>query len=153
MTYRNPAFLSLAKKLPSCMGCDRPNVGKVVAAHSNRLEHGKGMGIKATDALWAGLCDRCHFQVDQGKWPYERRVELWEQAQMRTVRYLIESGHLLVSLVPTPAPVIEAKPKAKIAKRKTAWPTRPLESAREIPARKDPWPKGRKFSTRSPRSA
>ena len=46
MTYRNPAFLSLAKKLPSCMGCDRPNVGNVVAAHSNRLEHGKGMGIR-----------------------------------------------------------------------------------------------------------
>jgi hypothetical protein len=32
------------------------------------------------------------------------------------MRWLIEAGHLIVSLIPTPPPVVEAKPKAKIAK-------------------------------------
>ena len=40
--------------------------GTVVAAHSNLMEHGKGMGHKAHDGMHAWLCNRCHSQLDQG---------------------------------------------------------------------------------------
>ncbi len=38
----------------------------IVAAHSNMMEHGKGMGHKAHDGMTAWLCHRCHSQLDQG---------------------------------------------------------------------------------------
>jgi Protein of unknown function (DUF1364) len=38
----------------------------IVAAHSNLMEHGKGMGHKAHDGMIAWLCHRCHSQLDQG---------------------------------------------------------------------------------------
>ena len=38
----------------------------IVAAHSNLMEHGKGMGHKAHDGMTAWLCHRCHSQLDQG---------------------------------------------------------------------------------------
>lgn len=42
------------------------NDGTTVWAHSNQGEHGKGMGIKANDAMGMLLCSTCHFQLDQG---------------------------------------------------------------------------------------
>ena len=134
MTYRNPYLLKLAAKAPCCMSCDAPNAGQVVAAHSNHHADGKGMGIKASDAMIAFLCGDCHMTIDQGKASRELKRAAWVEAYMRTMRWLVESGHFIVSPVPTPPPVIETKPKKPIAKRKMAT------GSREIPQRVDAWP-------------
>lgn len=118
--YRNPYLLKLAAKAPHCFSCLRANVGQVVAAHSNAACDGKGMGIKASDAMVAFLCDDCHSSIDQGGASRELKRAAWVEAYMATMRWLVESGHFIVSPVPTPPPVIEAKPKKPIAKRKTA---------------------------------
>jgi hypothetical protein len=97
--YRNPDLLRLAAKAPHCMGycCGAPNVGQIVAAHSNQLRDGKGKSIKASDAAVAFLCDRCHHEIDQGRvLSKDGRVLLWEEAHRATMRWLIESGHLEV---------------------------------------------------------
>lgn len=128
MTFRHPALLSLAAKAPNCMLCGARNDGQVVSAHSNQQRDGKGTGIKASDAAIAYLCWTCHGRVDQGNEPKAVKFELWERGHRATMRWLLESGHLIVSLVPTPPPVIAAKPKAKIPARKAAIPSRPMQS-------------------------
>jgi ferredoxin len=65
MTFRNRKLLDLAEGKP-CVMCGADD-GTVVAAHSNLLEHGKGMGTKAHDGMTAWLCSHCHFRIDQGK--------------------------------------------------------------------------------------
>ena len=65
--------------------------GSTQAAHSNRLIHGKGRGVKASDEYTAALCIRCHFILDQGsKLTKEERVEMWEKAHRKTIERLIE---------------------------------------------------------------
>lgn len=116
MTFRHPLLLRLAAKAPHCMLCQARNDGQVVAAHSNQQRDGKGTGIKASDAAVAYVCWTCHGRIDQGNEAREVRVSIWEQAHRATMRWLLETGHFIVSLVPTPPPVIEAKPSRKIAK-------------------------------------
>ncbi len=65
MTYRNRKLLDLAKG-QRCVMCSADD-GTVVAAHSNLLEHDKGMGNKAHDGMTAWLCMRCHSEYDQGQ--------------------------------------------------------------------------------------
>ena len=62
--YRNRKLLDLARD-QRCVMCHAED-GTVVAAHSNREEHGKGMGIKAHDCMSAWLCAMCHNHYDQG---------------------------------------------------------------------------------------
>jgi ribosomal protein S27AE len=65
--------------------------GSTQAAHSNRLIHGKGRGVKASDEYTAALCIRCHFILDQGsKLTKEERVDMWEKAHRKTIERLIE---------------------------------------------------------------
>ena len=90
--YRNPKLLKLARLAP-CMACGADD-GTIVAAHSNQGRDGKGMGMKASDAAIAFLCYRCHTDIDQGKMSALQRLELWEIAHRKTVRWLIEEGHL-----------------------------------------------------------
>ena len=116
MTYRNPALLRLAAKSPHCMSCKMANAGQVVAAHSNSIEDGKGMGMKASDACIAFLCHDCHSEVDQGRQDRSWKRETWFDAYRATMRWLIESGHFIVSPVPTPPPIVAPKPSRKIAK-------------------------------------
>lgn len=116
MTFRHPLLLKLAAKAPHCMSCHASNVGQVVAAHSNALADGKGMGMKASDACVAYLCDVCHSEIDQGRQSAVWKRETWVAAYCATMRWLVETGHFIVSPVPTPPPVIEAKPSRKIAK-------------------------------------
>lgn len=116
MTFRHPLLLRLAEKSPRCMLCGVHNEGQVVSAHSNQQRDGKGASLKASDAAIAFLCWTCHGRVDQGNEPKAVKFDLWEQAHRATMRWLVESGHFIVSPVPTPPPVIAAKPKAKIAK-------------------------------------
>lgn len=64
MTFRSRKLLDLARD-QACVMC-KVNDGTIVAAHSNLLEHGKGAGHKAHDAMHAWLCYRCHTEYDQG---------------------------------------------------------------------------------------
>lgn len=127
--FRHPGLISLAAKAPHCMLCGSRNEGQVVSAHSNQQRDGKGTGIKASDAAIAFLCWTCHGRVDQGNEPKAVKIDLWEQGHRATMRWLVESGHFIVSPMATPPPVIEAKPKAKIPARKVAIPSRPMQSA------------------------
>lgn len=74
MNYRNKKILDEAQhhKCQSCGADDET----VVAAHSNQVRHGKGMGIKAHD-LPAYLCGQCHAWLDQGGASKKLKNELW----------------------------------------------------------------------------
>lgn len=115
MTYRNPILLALAQLSPCCMveGCGVSNHGQIVAMHSNRACDGKGMSMKASDAAIAFGCHDCHMHIDQGSAPIEIRASMWEAAHRATMRWLIESGHLIVNpetvLPQPPAPKVKAK--------------------------------------------
>lgn len=120
MTYRNPTLLALAQLAPHCMGCGAANHGQVVSAHSNQGRDGKGASLKASDAAVAFMCDVCHHAVDAGRTDRVSATALWEHAHRATMRWLIESGQLVVcetTIVQIPAP--KPKIKAKIGGRKT----------------------------------
>lgn len=95
-TYRNPKLLKLAAG-QSCVNCGAQD-GTVVSAHSN---FGKGMGLKASDSSIMHLCFRCHTEYDQGSTMnrYEKR-EFAEKMNGRTLKRLLEQGHLIVSVLP-----------------------------------------------------
>lgn len=57
------------------------NLESVVWAHSNRYEHGKGMGLKAKDEHGAYACYDCHMTYDrQRKRPEHLSLENVEDA-------------------------------------------------------------------------
>ena len=58
---RSPKRLAEIRKLP-CVRCGNPNSQ---AAHSNSAKHGKGRGIKASDAFVIPLCFKCHAAFDR----------------------------------------------------------------------------------------
>ena len=60
---RDAKRLAEIRKLP-CVRCGNPNSQ---AAHSNSAKHGKGRGIKASDAFVIPLCHSCHAAFDQYK--------------------------------------------------------------------------------------
>ena len=62
--YRNRKILRAANGRP-CAYCGINN-GTTVAAHSNRMEDGKGVGLKAHDCFVAFLCANCHREYDSG---------------------------------------------------------------------------------------
>lgn len=116
MTYRNSTLLRLAEKAPHCMLCGARNDRQVVSAHSNRAIDGKAMGLKASDAAIAFVCALpCHVRIDQGRESREIRTDLWERAHRATMRWLIESGHLVASIEPQDPPTPKPKRKAKIS--------------------------------------
>ncbi len=95
MTFRSESLRRAVASL-ECMRCDR--VGATQAAHSNQQRDGKGMGIKASDAAIAALCDRCHAEIDHGKsMSKEERREAWEEAHRKTMIALLERGFLEVA--------------------------------------------------------
>lgn len=61
--FRSKRLRELAKEVPHCFYCKEVNHGQVVLAHSNRLNHGKGMGMKAHDVP-NYLCELCHGVMD-----------------------------------------------------------------------------------------
>ena len=101
MIFRSPKLLKLARDC-KCMNPDCPNHvfggdGTTVAAHSNQLVHGKGMGIKAHDCFIAFLCQKCHFDIDQGSsMGRQEKEDLWQRAHDETMLYLFNNGHLKV---------------------------------------------------------
>lgn len=62
MNYRNPKLLAAVRLLP-CVNCGA--VG-TQAAHSDLLEHGKGMSLKSSDAAIQALCPTCHHEEGNG---------------------------------------------------------------------------------------
>ena len=91
--YRNPKLLKIAQYSP-CQACGIED-GTIVAAHSNMLRDGKGMGIKAHDYRVAYLCYKCHHAIDQGS-GYGRAMKdsVWEEAHRKTIAWLFENGWL-----------------------------------------------------------
>lgn len=100
--FRSPALLALAKGAPCLIavpGVCRGNFETVVACHSNWLEHGKGVGLKAHDCFIAFGCQECHNAIDkrtQQLEPVDRRY-YWQRGFERTVLYLFENGKLRVT--------------------------------------------------------
>lgn len=93
--YRNKKLLELCREIP-CQSCGRSD-GTVCAAHSNQQRDGKGTGIKASDAMIASLCSKCHHELDNGKdLSKEERREIWELAHRLTIRHFIEHDMLVV---------------------------------------------------------
>lgn len=60
LKMRDAKRLAAIRKLP-CVRCGYPHSQ---AAHSNSGKHGKGKGIKASDAFTVALCHKCHFLFD-----------------------------------------------------------------------------------------
>jgi len=91
MTFRLAKLLKAAKDRP-CVLCG--SVGTTVAAHSNSLAHGRGMGHKAPDYFVAYLCMHCHDRCDgrSGGLAKEEKRELWLSAYIRTVAIWFEEG-------------------------------------------------------------
>lgn len=58
-----------------------------VAAHSNHLAHGKGMGIKAHDVYTFPACAACHRELDQG-------FSLSRGAKADAIRIALDRWHL-----------------------------------------------------------
>lgn len=84
MNYRNKKVLAYARD-QQCQGCGSLD-GTVVAAHSNSLAHGKGMGIKAHD-IPAYLCRWCHEFVDTNRHSsFEVRSAFWLAAAIKSYR-------------------------------------------------------------------
>lgn len=94
--YRNQKLLEIVRKSP-CQNCGSQD-GTVCAAHSNQMRDGKGKGIKANDYRIAALCFRCHSDLDQGsKLTREERLQIWEDAHRKTVGWLFDNGHIVIS--------------------------------------------------------
>ena len=83
---RSPKRLAEIRKLP-CIRCGNPNSQ---AAHSNSAKHGKGRGIKASDAFVIPLCAICHAAFD--------RFELGNRAESEAMfdHWLVRVGRMLV---------------------------------------------------------
>ena len=93
--YRNKALLELCRDIP-CQSCGAMD-GTVCAAHSNQLRDGKGTGIKASDAMVAAMCSRCHFELDNGMALNKQdRKDMFELAYRMTMKYFIENDMLIV---------------------------------------------------------
>lgn len=95
VNYRNPKLLKLAAEAPCCMnpGCGVPNEGNIVACHSSKQRHGRGMGIKAHD-ITAYLCFDCHNKLD-GRvygWDALQKEQVWAEALYQTMLWLFQSG-------------------------------------------------------------
>ena len=94
--FRSKKLLKMAKEVPYCFCCGKNNDGTIVAAHSNQLRDGKGTGIKAHDFRIAYICDKCHFEIDQGKKSKDEKKELWEDSHRNTIGWLFVTGRLEV---------------------------------------------------------
>lgn len=83
---RDAKRLAAIRKLP-CVRCGNPNSQ---AAHSNSAKHGKGRGIKASDAFVISLCFKCHAAFD--------RFELGNRAESEAMfeKWLVRVNRMLV---------------------------------------------------------
>ena len=82
---RDAKRLAAVRLLP-CVKCGNPHSQ---AAHSNSAKHGKGRGIKASDAFVISLCAICHAAFD--------RVELGNRAESEAMfeKWLVKINRML----------------------------------------------------------
>ena len=82
---RDSKRLAEIRKLP-CVRCGNPNSQ---AAHSNSAKHGKGRGIKASDAFVIPLCFKCHAAFD--------RFELGNRAESEAMfeKWLVKTNRMM----------------------------------------------------------
>ena len=86
---RNHKRLAEIRKLP-CVRCGNPNSQ---AAHSNSAKHGKGRGIKSSDAFVIPLCFKCHGQFDRFELGNRAESEaMFDQWLVRVNRMLVMEG-------------------------------------------------------------
>ena len=89
--YTRSKELRMAVAALPCQLCGSTNM--VQAAHSNQLVHGKGRGVKASDEYIAALCQRHHYEIDQGSHlSKDERIQEWTRAHENTVNLLLEMG-------------------------------------------------------------
>lgn len=82
---RSKKLLMMVASL-DCQACGSGEM--VQAAHTN-WGGGKGRGVKADDNLVAALCQKCHYEIDQGKTlSKQERQDLWQKAHQKTVAAL-----------------------------------------------------------------
>lgn len=87
-----------ARRCPHCMSCgiQNPNNDRLCLAHSNRLQDGKGMGLKSHDEAGAIVCDLCHSLIDGriNTLSREQRQEMHLLANIKTVAWWKREGYL-----------------------------------------------------------
>lgn len=93
---KNQKLRDSAKVCPKCQGCNAYNYDgqQLCLAHSNRLQDGKGKGLKARDDKGAILCAKCHSFVDGGGTSREAMQNLHEYAHLRTMAWWKAEGYL-----------------------------------------------------------
>jgi len=130
---------------PTCNG----NPETTVFAHLNGGAFGKGKGQKAHDIAGLDACFECHSYIDvgHGTKPLMSDAEFyWHQLRgvVLTMLQRVRQGILTVPLDPE-----------HLSHERPTPPRKPPEQRKAIPARVDPWPKGRKMQTRNslPRKA
>lgn len=91
MTYRSNKLKEAARDRP-CVLCG--SYGTTVAAHSNSLSHGRGMGHKAPDYYVAYVCQKHHDEIDgrAGGLSKEEKREMWLSAWVKTVALWFDEG-------------------------------------------------------------
>jgi hypothetical protein len=89
ITYRNAKILRAAQGR-ACTLCGQDD-GTIVAAHSNLMGDGKGIGHKAGDCFVAFLCASCHRCYDQKEGVTQ---EDFHRAMKRTWEILLNDGVL-----------------------------------------------------------
>ena len=73
------------------------NSETVVAAHSNWMEHGRAMSMKAHDIFIADCCSDCHRELDQGNTLSEdEKKHYWTRGHIKTLLRRLEQGILKV---------------------------------------------------------
>lgn len=76
-------------ELVASMNCQHCGHYLSQACHSN-WHGGKGKGIKASDEYVAALCQKCHYEVDQGaRLSKAERQEMWVNAHLKTLHFLL----------------------------------------------------------------
>lgn len=109
MVERNPTLLRMAQDKPCQLqiaGVCNGRTDTTVAAHSNWLVDGKGMGHKASDASVVWACAACHAWLDQGQAFYaeKRRAYLQGMERMR-----VQYRRIAEDILSKPAHVQAAK--------------------------------------------
>ena len=76
-------------KMVASLDCQACGSGHMVQAAHTNWGGGKGRGIKADDNQVAALCQKCHYEVDQGKdLSKEERQKMWTDAHKATIQTL-----------------------------------------------------------------
>lgn len=108
MTYRNRGYLDLAHEMQTCtvrtQWCVGVSPEGLEPAHGDWSWLGRGIGHKASDAVFAATCHQCHRAIDglYGLSQAERQ-DYWMRGAITTWRWLVESG----LLAPTGAKAVD----------------------------------------------